>query len=170
MKTKTTGGYSIVEILIYVALFATLSIAVINSFIVVVSSFSSTRVNRNLLESGSTIMERISREVRQSYAIDVSGSTFGTSPGVLYMNTTSTGGSNTTVKFVVENGLLNMYNGSSLVGSLNSPSISIQSIIFRKISTAESEAVKIELTLEDTTSKTSRSENFYDTIILRETY
>lgn len=165
-----TGGYSIVEILIYVALFATLSIAVINSFIVVVSSFNSTRVNRNLLEAGSTIMERISREIRQSYAIDVSGSTLGTSPGVLDMDTTSTGGGNTTVKFIVENGLLNMYDGSSIVGSLNSPSISIQSIIFRKISTAESDAVKIELTLQDTTSKTLRSENFYNTIILRETY
>ncbi|MFA7315587.1 MAG: hypothetical protein WC059_02175 [Candidatus Paceibacterota bacterium] len=170
MRTKQTGGYSVIEILIYVALFATLSIAVINSYTVVLASFGATRVNRELLEAGSTIMERMSREVRQATSVDVTSSVLGSSLGVLQLNTTDTAGYVTTSKFIIENGLLNMYTGGSLVGSLSGAHVSITNLIFRKITTTEGEAIKIELTIQNSTSKTLRTENFYNTIVLRGTY
>ncbi len=170
MHTRNTGGYSVIEIIIYVAIFAMLSIAVIHSFVTVSSSFGATRVNRNLLEAGSTIMERLTREIRQSTSIDVTSSTLGSSPSVLQMNTLAEDGTPTTVKFIIESGVIDMYTGGALIGSLHSNRISIPTLIFRKISTTESEAVKIELTLQDATGKSVRTESFYDTVVLRGTY
>ena len=56
------------------------------------------------------------------------------------------------------------------VGNLVMENISPASLIFRRIATANSEAVKIELTVQDTSSTSTKTENFYNTVILRGTY
>jgi len=48
--------------------------------------------------------------------------------------------------------------------------VQVTSLVFRKITTTNSTAVKIEMTLRDTKDQTSLVENFYDTIILRGGY
>lgn len=170
MKKIKKNGYSLVEIIIYLAIFTTLSVLVINSFVIVLGSFNTTRSNRNLLESGSLAMERISREIRQASSVDIVNSTMGSNPGVLQLNNTNSGGAAMVMKFVVENGILNMYKDGVLVGNLLGQNILVDNLIFRHIATTNGEAVKIELTLEDSGSKISRVENFYDTIILRGAY
>jgi type II secretory pathway pseudopilin PulG len=170
MTLRRNQGYSIVEILIYLAIFTILSVLVINSFITVTRSFSTTRTNRDLLESGSGAMDRISREIRQAKSVDVPNSTFGTSPGVLSLSSTDSGGTAETVKFIVESGALNVYINGTLVGNLIDSNISVYSLIFRHITTTEGEGVKIELTLQDTPGPTPKLEKFYDTILLRGNY
>ena len=64
MKNIYKKGYSLVEILVYLAIFTALSVLVINSFILALASFSASRTNRDLLEGGATAMERMSREIK----------------------------------------------------------------------------------------------------------
>jgi len=170
MYKQKKNGYSVVEILVYLAIFAALSILVINSFIVVLGSFSATRTNRDLLESGSTAMERISREIRQAESIDVVNSVFNSSPGALQLNSTNSDGTPTIIEFRIVNGALNLYQDDVLMGSLLGQNISATSLVFRRITTTNGEAVKIELTLQDTVGKLNKLENFYNTIILRGAY
>jgi type II secretion system protein J len=164
------NGYSLVEMIVYLAIFSIVSIAVINSFIVVMSSFSVTRTNRDLLESGSSAMERISREIRQAVNIDIANSTLGTSTGILQLNSTDSGGDPVIIKFSVTNGALNIYQGGVLTGSLLGQNIIVTNLIFRRIDTTLGEAVKVEMSLQDINSKTLRIEKFYSTIILRGIY
>ncbi len=171
MYKQKKNGYSIIEIIVDLAIFVTLSVLVINSFIVVLASYNATRSNRDLLESGSTTMERISREIRQAKNVDVVNSTLNSSPGILQLNSTDSGGTAMLMKFSIgTGGVLNVYKDGTLIGNLLGQNISATSLIFRRIVTTNGEAVKIEMTLEDLASKTHKSENFFNTIILRGAY
>lgn len=170
MKMKNKKGYSIIEILVYLAIFTAVSILVINSFIVILSSFNTTNMNRKLLESGSVVMERMSREIRQASTVDIVNSTLGSSPGVLQLNSTDGSDNPMVMKFAVVGQALNIYRDGDSLGNLLDQNVSVTSLIFRRISTTNSEAVKIEMTLFYSKGQISKSVNFYDTIILRGGY
>lgn len=162
-------GYSIIEIIVYLAIFTALSILVLNSFIAILNSFNTTNMNRKLLESGSVIMERMSREIRQSQSIDVAHSSFGSNPGILQLNGASTSENS---KFAIVGQSLNLYEGTglSLMGNMLAQNVSVTNLIFRRISTTNSEAVKIEMTLQYSRGQSTKTANFYDTIVLRGGY
>lgn len=170
MKILKKKGYSLVEIIVYLAIFTTMSVVVINSFITILNSFKETRTNRDLLESGSTVMERISREIRQAKNIDVTNSTLSSSPGVLQLNSTDSVGTAQVIKFSITSGALNIYKDGTLTGNLLGQNITVTSLIFRRIVTTNGEAVKIEMTLQDNNSKSLKTINLYNTIILRGGY
>ena len=165
-KGNSIKGYSIIEILVYLAIFTIISIVVINLFITTISSFNITNINRKLLEAGQVSMERITREVRQAKNIDVANS----SSDSLQLNSTNISGDSQVVKFTSESGKLNLYQDSSLIGNLLPENINMTSLIFRRITTAKGEAVKIEMTLQYSVGKNTKYENFYNTIILRGEY
>ena len=71
------------EMMIYIAIFSTISVLVINAFIVIISTFNQTRTTNDLFESGSIVMEKLSRQIRQATNIDLANSTFGANPSVL---------------------------------------------------------------------------------------
>jgi len=156
MKTKKihlNKGVSIIELIVYLAIFTAMSVVVINSFIIVLSTFSTIRTNQDLLDSGSVSMDRISREIRQAKNIDVVNSTSDT----LQLNSTNSSGDNVVIKFKKD-------------GNLLASNIILNSISFDRISTAKSEGVKIKMILQDSRSKVNKTENFYDTVVLRGGY
>lgn len=167
-KKKLNRGFTIMEVLIYVFILGIISVAIITASLAVMSSFNKTKITRNILESGNNTLERITREIRQSNSVDVANSSLGSNPGVLMLNSTDGAGSPKTIRFIIENGALNIYQNGSLTGNLLNQNVNITNLIFRRISTGEGEAVKIEMTLSN--SDNSIFENFYDTIILRGGY
>ena len=170
MYKQRNKGYSLIEMIVYLAIFTSVSVLVINSFIIVLGSFSATRTNRDLLESGAVVVERIAREIRQAESVDVANSTLGSSPGALQLNSNNSGGTPVIIEFRIVNGALNLYEDDLLVGNLLGQNISVTSLIFRRISTTNGEGVKIELTLQDSISKNLQTASFYNTIILRGGY
>jgi hypothetical protein len=164
-QDKKHRGYSIVEILVYLAIFTALSILVINSFIVILSSFNFTNMNRKLLEAGAVSMERVSREIRQAELIDIN-----TTSDTLILDSHDSGGNDMEIKFINENGEFNLYKDDSLEGNLLGESLSLTNLVFRTITTTESQAVKIEMTIKYEEGKNIKSENFYNTVILRGGY
>ncbi len=167
---KKNKGYSLIEAIVYLAIFGTLSVLVINSFLVVLSSFNRSRINSNLAESGASAMERMSREIRQAKNIDTTNSVLNSSFGTLQLNSTNSSNVAKIEKFNVSNGDLNLYEDDVLVGNLLGQKVDITSFIVRRITTVEGEAVKIEMTLQNTGSTTIATANFYNTIILRGSY
>lgn len=163
---KLNKGVSLIELVIYVALFVVLSLAIVKSLISMTNSFKSVQTNLRLSNSGSAVMERMSREIAQSSSIDTVNSTFGTSPGVLQFTYTS--GSLQTIKFMVVSGELKLYRNGTLVGDLTGPNVSVTSLIFNNLDSANGNAIKISMTLQDT--KSSKSESFYLTVKERGTY
>jgi hypothetical protein len=165
-KIKLSYGFSIIEIIIYLAIFTAMSVLVINSFIIALSSFSNIRTNQDLLDGGSVSMDRITREIRQAKTIDVIDST----SEILQLNSTNTAGNNVIIKLAKVGNALNLYQEGVLIGNLLPQNIILNSISFDRISTTNSEAVKIKIVLQDSYSKINRIENFYDTVVLRGGY
>lgn len=160
---KTKGGFSLIEVLFYIALMAILSVLVINAIITMTKSFKETTIKTELKES-SAIMEKISREIKQANSISTITSTD------LKLNTTDEGGAAKTVEFLLSGTNLQYLENNVLTGNLNTPNISVTGITFTQVSTAEGQAVKVSLTVRSASDSLSRTFDFYNTLVLRGSY
>ncbi len=168
-KSKNRGT-TLIEVLVYIVIFAFLTVTVMNALIVTTKSFAATRSNHYMLDAGNSAMERISREIRGALSVDNSNSTFNSSPGILQLNTLDSNGAAKTVKFSVASQVLQLTENGTLTGDLTSGNVNVTSLIFRSITTTSGSAVKVELTIQDAKNTSSPAQNFYDTIILRGGY
>jgi len=155
MIIKKNYGYAILELLFYIAFFVTLSLVVIDAMITMARAFKETSIQAELAQSG-TIMERMSREIRESSSIVSISSTD------LKLNA---------VEFKLSGSDIQLLENDILIGNLNTPNIAVTALTFTEIITAKGKAVRILLTLKsgnDTFS--SRSVDFYNTVALRGSY
>lgn len=162
-------GFTLVEMIIYIAFFAILSLLATQATIVVMKSFYTLRLTQNINQSASTALERMSREVRNAYDIDETQSTLGSNPGHLTLKTKDSAGNNITMEFYVVNNQIGIKEGGVDKGTLMTKNATITNLIFRKIDTLNSQAVKIEMTFRDARGALQQEVKFYDTIILRGT-
>lgn len=165
------GGYSFVEIIVYMMLFVTLSTLLISCLIGMTKSYRVMRSTNDLIDSAHVSMERVTREIRGATSIDLTTSVFSTNPGVLKLNTTDSLGASKTVEFDTAGGALEMIDSSyGAATNLTGESVAITSLVFRKITPAHGSAVKVEMTLHSLRSPIDRSISLTDTIELRGSY
>ena len=153
------AGYAILELLFYISFFAVLTLVVINAIITMTRSFRETAIYAEFVQSG-TIMERISREIRQ--ANDITS----ISANDLVLNT----GSNKTMEFRLVGSNIELWDNGINIGNLNSSKMVITDLAFTQIDTAKSKAVKIVLSVRSNNDSLARVQNFYDTVVLRGSY
>jgi type II secretory pathway component PulJ len=170
MRAHHKKGYTIIEILVYLAIFTLVSVGTINSLVIIVKSFGEIRSNRAIIDSGSLAMERMTREIRNASSIDTANSTLASNPGVLTLNTTDSSGTAKTVKFMTSNNVLVLYEDGSLSGNLLGQGIQVTNLVFTSITMTNGTAVKVAMTIQDTKSARLQSQDFYSTIILRGSY
>ena len=165
---QSRRGFTLVEMIIYIGLFALLSILAVNATIMVMRSFYMLRITQNISQSATTALERMTREIRNAYSIDVANSTFNASPGRLTLQTKDDFGALTTVEFYVDAGnQLNRRIGDADKGSLMGKGVTLTNLVFRSMTNTNSKAIKIEMTLQDSHSTIAKTVKFYDTIVLR---
>ncbi len=167
-RARRNTGFTLVEMIIYIAFFALLSSLAVNATLVVMRSFYSLRLTQSINESATTALERMSREIRNAYDYDITQSLFSVNPGQLTLKTKDAMGANTTVRFYLSSGnqlILNQAGADQ--GSLVTKNVTLTKLIFRPITTTNSKAIKIEATFQDTRELTTQTVNFYDTIVLR---
>ncbi len=171
---KKQSGFTLVETLIYMALFAMLSGLLISSLVAMLRSYTEMRAQNDILSSARVAMERMTREIREADSVDTTSSTLGSSPGILKLNTTTSGGSAKTVQFSKNgtSGVIEILDSSDgTARSLTGTKVSVTSLIFRNITTTAGSAVRIEMTLQELRGGSSgRSFDFYDTVALRGSY
>lgn len=160
---KNNEGYAILETLFYIALFAILSIAVINALITMTRAFKETAIQSELVESGN-ILERVSREIKQADNIN------SISASSLKLDTKDDTGVDKTVEFSLSGSDVRILENDSFIGNLNSSNIIVTSLNFTQINTAKGEAVKITLSLGSNHDSLNRVEDFYNTSVLRGDY
>ncbi|MFH1608746.1 MAG: hypothetical protein ABH951_01855 [Patescibacteria group bacterium] len=157
------SGFAVLETILYISFFAILSIVVINSMITMMRSFKETKIQSELIQ-GSSILEKVSREVRQAYAIN------SISENDLKLNTKDDAGVNKTVRFVLSGNDVQYFENDVLTGNLNPNNVSVSELTFTQIITVEGSAVKITLTISSTNDSLGRTADFYDTVVLRGDY
>jgi len=159
---KKTQGYSVVELIFYIAFFAVLSLVAIEAMLTMARSFKETAIQTSLTQSG--MMERITREIRQAYGINSIASSD------LVLNTKDDNGADKTVEFQLSGANLKLLENNVLTGNLNPANISVTGLAFTQITTLHGNAIKIVLTIKSTQDSYDRTFDFYDTVVLRGAY
>lgn len=147
-------GFTLIETIIYTAVFASVSFLIFGSILTTYNVFREIRISRNINRAAETSLERIIREIRLAKSIDDGTSIFNTNAGRLKLDT---------VEFLMNGSSLMIKEGASDPVSLNSTGTGVSSLIFRKITASTtSQAIKIEMEIS--------GEKFYSTAILRGSY
>ncbi len=160
-------GFTIIEIIIYTAIIAIIFVLVVNSLTVVIKAFNQGRVIIKINNSAETAIERMTREIRFAYDIDASSTL-----GHLILNTYVLGTETpTTVEFYIDSGKLMIKEGVLPADQLTSSDLTVTNLVFRQINASSvSRAVKIEMTMQGFFGNYQKTENFYNTTILRKSY
>lgn len=166
-RAHKDGGYSLVETIIYVALFVGLSALLIDSLIVMGKAYTESRASRDVLYSAQASMERIMHEVRGADSVDVSTSQFGVNPSTLVLTGTDEQGAPETVHFSVVNGQIHVAVNGGTAYPLTDTRTSIDSLIFRHIGGGQAEGVRIEMTVHSLRSVSPAYYSIVNTAALR---
>lgn len=164
--SNTTRGYSLIELVIYIALFVTISLVVMQSLIAITKTYAAARTYRTLQQNGELVIERLTREIRQASSISPAGSVLGSSPGVLALGGEEADATPYTLSVGVTNGVVTLTKNVTAT-PLSSDEVSVDELIFWHVDTLTEDAVRIQLTL-STTRIPIVSSTFNATVILRE--
>lgn len=162
-KIIFTKGNSLIELIVYLAIFSVLCLVIIKSLVTSMTVYGQSQGYRKLQAQGELVMERVTHELRQ--ATTVTG-TYGTSPGSITLTGKDISGTAQTVAFSMSSGKVWVSVNGGAQSPLTGGNIAPSSLIFRTITTSKGTAIKVELTLA-TTSGTSIAAPFQTTVFLR---
>lgn len=160
-------GFSLLEMLFYMAILVLLLAVMMNMVISVVRSGRIINSLRNVENSAIVSLERLTRELRQAESVNVSLSTLDSNPGKLVLEGTDETGSPRTTEFYLSLGRLLFKENGVDVGALSRSDARVSSLIFRRFAGPNAEGIRIEITIESGTSTHYRSEKFYSSALLR---
>ena len=169
-NNRQKQGFSLIETVLYVALFTLLSTLTINTFISTIKSFNDLRVSRNINDSSVQILERLTRDIKSATVVDIANSTFITSPGRLTLSTMSASGTPLTVEYYVSGTQLRIKENGVDKGSLMTSRTKIDALVFRYITAGGIVGIKTELHVSSTQGSVTDADNFYSTSELRGMY
>lgn len=171
-KDKGDGsrGFTLVELIIYVFVVTMIMLMVLAGLFRITQMFTEFRLTRDLNDSSILILEKVVREIRWAHEVDMGQSILGVDPGRLVMNSTDDAGDPVVIEVSVSGGDLVLIRDGSVVGSLTTDSLVVDEVIFDRVATVHSEAVKISLTLLAASGNVSMEKTFSTTAVLRESY
>ena len=167
MKTKPFHrGYTLIEMVIYIALIAGMVALSISAITSVYRIFGMLRIEQKISLSGDTAMETIIRDLRAASAVDRTASTLGSHPGVLKIGTKTFSISDIQLQVVEE--------GVSDARLLTADDIRVTNLVFYHAtstsSTVPSEMVTIQMTLEAGKGFFEQSKEYFGSAVLRGAY
>ena len=146
--TQHTKGYSLIELLVYLSIFSILCLVIIKSLVTSMTVYSQSQSYRKIQAQGELVMERMTRELRE--ATSVTGGSFDTNPGSITLTGKDLSGNPDTVAFsVVSNQIQISVNG--VTSTLTGGQVASNSLIFRKVTTSNGSAIRVELQLQTVT-------------------
>jgi Tfp pilus assembly protein PilW len=163
-------GMTLVEMLVYTTLFVIIAGSVVYTLIALGGAYRSLQSSQAISSSAQVALERMTRDIRSSTSVDLGVSTLGSSPGTLQLNTLDINGNPTTVRFSVSGDVLRVSEAGVDQGPLTVASAEVTSLVFRRIATLKSEAVKIEMTIGSGEGPAHAEKTFYSTVVLRGSY
>jgi len=169
-KKSKQKGFSLVEMIIYIAITSLVMIVIVDVILTVSRSNKQSVVYNNVKNSAISSLEKIVRETRSSISIDVGQSVFDSEDGALFLNSKDQNGDPKTIKFYIENDLLVVDVNGARFGPLTTNGTKVSGIIFNLFDTGNSKAVKIKIGIEGEKNGFTKNEDFYSTVVLRGSY
>lgn len=173
-QRKSLTGFTLIEVLIYTAILAVISLLVVNMVLSLNTSFAKMRVRRNLSSQGRTALERMIRDIRLAYEVDSAASVFNSHPGRLELRTVVGPGQTATTSrtFFLVGQDLAMQEGISSP-QLLSWGVKTTNLVFylsNPGATSTSKLIRVELTIEAGAGRVQSQEKFSASALLRGSY
>lgn len=146
-KSGQMGGTTLVELMVYITILTIVSVALIAAVNSIFSTLAELRVREEIAQTGVVTLERITREIRKASDIDVFSSTLGSSPGILVLDTEDSSGNPTTMTIEVTGGKVTLQEGIGVLVPLSRTGVTVDSLIFTRMSGTNTEGVLVELTV-----------------------
>jgi len=163
-------GFTLLETLIYITIFSAIIFVIFKSVTTTLTIHKSIKLSQILESSGTISLERILREIRNASAIDMIGSSFGSTPGVLKLSGVDNNGVSYTTVFDLSGGILRITKDSGTPNPLTAQNIQITSLIFRNVSNTNSSAVKVEISFSGGVSPNNKILDLFGFAVLRGSY
>jgi len=172
LQKNRQRAFTLIESIIYICIFALILIALVQTIISVNKSYGAIKSNQAIEISASDSLNRMSRDIRNATSIIIgASSTFGISPGKLALSSKDGAGVVRTVEYYVDGAnMLQVKENGISVGKLTSSSTPISNLIFTKIDTGNSSAIKIDMSLQVQKNKATTTESFHSSYVLRGSY
>ncbi|MFA6430653.1 MAG: type II secretion system protein [Candidatus Paceibacterota bacterium] len=169
-KTSFKKGFSFPEILVYIAIMTTILLIVVNIVFFVSKSIRQSSSYNNIRNSAVFGLEKIKKEVMSSYGIDLNQSVFDSSNGVLVLNSKDENDISKTIKFYLDDGLVKMDIDGDFASTVTYSDTRVLKLFFVPIDTVNSKGVKIEMGISGEGTNFLVAEDFYSTVVLRNSY
>lgn len=160
-------GFSLLEMLIYIAILIIMLTVIMNIIISIMSTGRIIKSLRNIENSALISLERITREVRQAESVNTSSSILNSALGKLVLDGSDADGNPRTAEFYLSSGVLMFSENGIEIGALSPTGAKITGLLFEHFSGLNSEGIRTTITTESGTSTHYRSEKFYSTAVLR---
>jgi type II secretory pathway pseudopilin PulG len=162
-KKNLKGAFTLVEMLVYLAIFFTVTTAATYLLITVGNTIDRYRVQTLIYRSGSDVMEHIVAELRQANQFNTVDSVTNTATsGVLALLNNST----STIFTKNDGELLLSINGTNY-GNMVGESVFVDGFTVYRYSTAAGTMVRVKLALTANVGSSSKSTTFYTGAVIR---
>lgn len=163
------AGYTLIELLAYLAIFTTISILATASLFSSLEDYSTLRATENALSSGQTAMKRMVYEIRRAESVATTTSDFSGNIDTLVLNSRHpTTGVAYQIGFLVNaSSTLEIEEDGALLGLVTRENTDITALNFTRLVTPYAVALKVDFTILGESRRSSVSEDFQNTIILR---
>ncbi len=163
-------GYSLVEMIIYIAILVLVAGLVIEGLLPLARSYRQVVLALAIDGSASAALERMVREIRQASAVSGS-SVLNSSPGTLVLTSTDSSGNGTTITFDTSAGAVRIQEGGGAPYNLTGGGVSVSKLIFSTQANGTTSAlVGIDMVLSATFGSTTRASEFKTSATLRNSY
>ena len=166
------GGYTMVELLIVVLISALLMLAVAQATNTLYVTYRNVDSLRQIESASISILDRLTREIKNSTSIDLANSVMDSDNGTLSLNVASSTGSYNT-RIYASSSRLYVTRAGVLLGPLSPDDVKVSLINYSLITSNGNTAtgIRVELVLESPDNSTANwTKTFYATAIMRGTY
>jgi len=146
---KKTGGFTLVETLVYISLVGGAMISFINFTISISNSRNKVYVEQEVQANARMALNLISQTIKSAASVNVASSTFSVDPGVLSLSMNEAAGNPIIINLTEDDGLLQIKKGVSPEILITGDEIKITNLVFTDLTASSTkENIKIEITLE----------------------
>ena len=156
MRYRRSGGFTLLETIVYLALFAVVTVTVMQALSSMSGGFVQLRKARTTTSAAQALFGRLLVEARRAKNVDATQSSFNVTAGSLAFDTGA--------RFTLVGSAVAFYASSSAsVGlPLTPPTTQVTQLLFRQSTTTVSTAIKVDAVID--------GKRFYTTVVVRGAY
>lgn len=162
---KLKQGFSLVEMLVYVAVLMLISAGSITLLLTLADNVERQQANQLVTRSAQSTLERMLKDIRGADAVDTFYSALETSPGVLVLTADAT-----TTEYSLTGGQIMLEVDGTVLGPLTEENVTVEGVTFFRYDNSLTELVRVELTLSATVGESTVTETFNASATLRGSY